>query len=47
MVRLSRRGEETKKDLEGARAAYEAVLRAVPRRVDALSNLGVVFDRQV
>src|SRR5205085_5054570 len=32
-------------DLEGARAAYEAALKSVPRRFDALSNLGVVYAR--
>src|ERR1700730_9083944 len=32
-------------DLQGAREAYEAALRAVPNRVDALSNLGVIFAR--
>src|SRR6267378_7244385 len=30
-------------DLEGARKAYEESLQLVPRRADALSNLGVVF----
>src|SRR5712692_8276566 len=32
-------------DLQGAREAYEAALRLVPNRVDALSNLGVIFVR--
>ena len=32
-------------DLEGARQAYEAALKWAPRRVDALSNLGLVFSR--
>src|SRR5438128_250089 len=32
-------------DLQGAREAYEAALRLVPNRVDALSNLGVIFAR--
>src|SRR5262249_3896877 len=32
-------------DLEGARAAYEAALKLIPRRIDALSNLGVVFAK--
>src|ERR671928_1694016 len=36
---------QQKGDLQGARAAYEASLRAVPNRADALSNLGVVFAR--
>src|SRR3712207_124928 len=39
-VELQQRG-----DLEGARAAYEAALRSLPRRADALTNLGVVFAR--
>ncbi len=30
-------------DLEGARQAYEAALKLAPRRVDALSNLGLVY----
>ena len=30
-------------DLEGARRAYEESLQMVPRRADALSNLGVVY----
>ena len=30
-------------DLEGARKAYEESLQFVPRRADALSNLGIVF----
>ena len=34
---------QQKGDLEGARAAYEASLRSVPNRVDALSNLGVIY----
>jgi tetratricopeptide (TPR) repeat protein len=37
-VELQQRG-----DLEGARKAYEESLRMVPRRADALSNLGIVF----
>src|SRR5215218_5177350 len=36
---------QQKGDLEGARAAYEAALRSVPKRFDALSNLGVVHAR--
>ena len=36
---------QQKGDLEGAREAYEASLRTVPNRVDALSNLGVIFAR--
>src|ERR671932_762386 len=36
---------QQKGDLQGARAAYEAALRALPRRADALSNLGVVLAR--
>jgi tetratricopeptide (TPR) repeat protein len=39
-VELQQRG-----DLEGARDAYLASLEAMPRRVEALSNLGVVFAR--
>src|SRR5215218_7813721 len=39
-VELQQRG-----DLQGARAAYEAALRAVPNRADALTNLGVIFAR--
>ncbi len=30
-------------DLDGARKAYEESLQMVPRRADALSNLGVIF----
>ncbi len=30
-------------DLAGARTAYEAVLKLTPRRIDALSNLGLVY----
>ena len=30
-------------DLEGARQAYEAALKLAPQRVDALSNLGLVY----
>jgi tetratricopeptide (TPR) repeat protein len=37
-VELQRHG-----DLEGARKAYEESLQMVPRRADALSNLGIVF----
>ena len=37
-VELQRRG-----DLEGARLAYEEALKHEPRRVDALSNLGMVY----
>ena len=32
-------------DLQHAREAYEAALRSVPNRADALSNLGVIFAR--
>ena len=32
-------------DLQHAREAYEAALRSVPNRPDALSNLGVIFAR--
>jgi tetratricopeptide (TPR) repeat protein len=32
-------------DLAGAREAYEAALKLIPRRVDALSNLGVIHSR--
>ena len=39
-VRLQQRGE-----LQPAREAYEAALRLAPGRVDALSNLGLVFAR--
>ena len=39
------RGVELQKkgDLQHAREAYEAALRSVPNRADALSNLGVIF----
>jgi protein O-GlcNAc transferase len=37
-VELQRKG-----DLEGARGAYEEVLRSNPRSVEALSNLGMVY----
>src|SRR5262247_4569725 len=36
---------QQKGDLEGARAAYEAALKLIPRRIDALSNLGVIFAK--
>ncbi len=36
---------QQKGDLEGAREAYESSLRGVPNRIDALSNLGVIFVR--
>ncbi len=39
-VALQRQG-----DLQHAREAYEAALRSVPNRADALSNLGVIFAR--
>jgi tetratricopeptide (TPR) repeat protein len=39
-VALQQRG-----DLQQAREAYEAALRSVPNRADALSNLGVIFAR--
>ncbi|MDX2030485.1 MAG: tetratricopeptide repeat protein [Blastocatellia bacterium] len=39
-VELQRKG-----DLEGARRAYEAALALVPRRIDALSNLGVIWAK--
>jgi tetratricopeptide (TPR) repeat protein len=32
-------------DYAGAREAYEAALRTVPNRIDALSNLGVIYAR--
>lgn len=32
-------------DLQGARAAYQATLKAAPGRVDALSNLGLVYGQ--
>ena len=32
-------------DLQGARDAYEAALKISPRRVDALSNLGLVYGQ--
>lgn len=32
-------------DLQGARAAYEAALKLAPQRVDALSNLGLVYGQ--
>jgi tetratricopeptide (TPR) repeat protein len=32
-------------DLAGAREAYEAALKLIPQRIDALSNLGVVYAR--
>jgi Flp pilus assembly protein TadD len=34
-------GLQQKGDLQGAREAYEASLRSMPRRADALTNLGV------
>ena len=34
-----------KGDLAGARDEYEAALKLIPRRFDALSNLGVVYAR--
>ena len=37
-VRLQQAG-----DLAGARSAYEAALKLSPRRIDALSNLGLVY----
>jgi tetratricopeptide (TPR) repeat protein len=37
-VDLQKRG-----DLQGARSAYEAALKAAPERIDALSNLGLVY----
>src|SRR5436189_6139987 len=42
-----RRGVELQKrgDLAGARKAYEAALAVSPRRVDALSNLALVYGR--
>ncbi len=36
---------QQRNELQGAREAYEAALRLVPRRIDALSNLGVVHAR--
>src|SRR6266550_5050775 len=41
------RGVELQKkgDLQHAREAYDAALRSVPNRADALSNLGVIFAR--
>src|ERR1051325_10813250 len=30
-------------DLAGARSSYEAALKLSPRRIDALSNLGLVY----
>jgi tetratricopeptide (TPR) repeat protein len=39
-VELQQRG-----DLEAARTAYEAALKISPRRVDTLSNLGLVYGR--
>jgi tetratricopeptide (TPR) repeat protein len=32
-------------DLAGAREAYEAALKLIPHRIDALSNLGVIYAR--
>jgi tetratricopeptide (TPR) repeat protein len=39
-VRLQQRG-----DLAGARDAYEAALKVAPRRVDVMSNLGLVYGQ--
>jgi tetratricopeptide (TPR) repeat protein len=39
-VELQQRG-----DLEGARQAYEAALKLTPKRVDILSNLGLVYSQ--
>jgi tetratricopeptide (TPR) repeat protein len=36
---------QQKDDLAGAREAYENALKLIPRRIDALSNLGVVYAR--
>lgn len=36
---------QTRGEMEAARTEYEAALKFVPRRFDALSNLGVVFAR--
>lgn len=36
---------QQKGDLDGARQAYEAALKLIPNRIDALSNLGVVFAK--
>jgi len=37
--------QQQKGDLAGAREAYEAALKLIPRRIDALSNLGVVYAK--
>ena len=36
---------QQKGDLQGARQAYEATLKLAPRRVDVLSNLGMVYSQ--
>ncbi|MEO6727029.1 MAG: tetratricopeptide repeat protein, partial [Blastocatellia bacterium] len=36
---------QQKGDLDGARQAYEAALKLIPRRIDALSNLGVIYAK--
>ena len=36
---------QQKGDLPAARDAYEAALKLIPRRVDALTNLGVVYAK--
>ena len=36
---------QQKGDLEGARQAYEAALKLAPKRVDVLSNLGLVYSQ--
>ena len=36
---------QQKGDLDGARRAYEAALKLIPRRLDALSNLGVIYAK--
>ena len=36
---------QQKGDLDGARVAYEAALKLIPRRIDALSNLGVIYAK--
>src|SRR2546425_10117136 len=36
---------QQKGDLQGARQAYEAALKLAPRRVDVLTNLGLVYSQ--
>src|SRR4051812_35232257 len=38
-------GLQQRGDLAGARDAYEAALKVAPRRVDVMSNLGLVYGQ--